>query len=105
MTNPVNNFSKNKSLYRNGQSPIVRIDHGEVGIIGVGNDEVTNDKVEDGSNEKVEKWYRLPPTTCHYYKPKKDACYCLSFTFKFPEYSEGQKVYFAYCFPYRRLRN
>lgn len=106
----INNFSKNKSLYRNGQSPIVKIENGGVGDGGVGDGGVGNGGVGNGgvgncgggnsSSEKVEKWFRLPPATCYYYKPKKDSCYCLSFAFKFPEYSEGQKVYFAYCFPY-----
>jgi hypothetical protein len=96
----INNFSKNKSLYRNGQSPIVKIENGEIEVDGVGNCEAKDGGVGNATTEKVEKWYRLPPATCYYYKPKKDACYCLSFVFKFPEYQEGQKVFFAYCFPY-----
>jgi len=74
----ITNFSKSKSLYRSGQSPIAR------------------------TEENQNRWFRLPPNTCWYYRPKgsEKACYQLSFAFKFPEKSVTSKIYFAYCFPY-----
>jgi len=78
----ITNFSKSKSLYRTGQSPLVC------------------------TEENRNRWYRLPPNTCWYYRPKASdkACYQLSFAFKFPEKSVTGKVYFAYCFPYTYSR-
>lgn len=55
----ITNFSKGRSLYRTGQSPLVKINDG--------------------------KWVRLNPSDCWYYKPEKGSCYCLSYLFKFPD--------------------
>jgi len=65
------NFSKGKSLYREGMSPCVR-------------------------STSRPKWTRLPSQQCYYWR-NDGGCYILSFTFKF---DLEERYEFAYCYPY-----
>ena len=68
----INNFSKGRSLFRTGLTPLVKIN-------------------DDGH------WFRTNPNNCWYYKPEvkenggkinKNADYCLSWVFRFPDLPE-----------------
>ena len=65
------NFSKGKSLYREGMSPVVR-------------------------SQSRPNWARLSQSQCYYWRGDNGG-YILSFTFKF---DEMERYDFAYCFPY-----
>ena len=65
------NFSKGKSLYREGMSPVVR-------------------------SQSRPNWTRLSQSQCYYWRGDNGG-YILSFTFKF---DEMERYDFAYCFPY-----
>lgn len=68
------NFSKGKSLYRDGMSPLVK-------------------------STSREYWQRLPSRSVYYYKcPRHKMNYVLSFVFEFD--SEEDTYWFAYSFPY-----
>jgi len=70
----ITNFSKTKSLYREGMTPVVR-------------------------STSRPKWQRMPAKAVYYYKsPKNPAMYTLSFVFLFD--NDQDTYYFAYCFPY-----
>ena len=68
------NFSKGKSLYRDGMSPLVK-------------------------STSRPTWQRLPSRSTYYYKcPRHKMNYVLSFVFEFD--SEDDTYYFAYSYPY-----
>jgi hypothetical protein len=70
----VTNFSKGKSLYRDGMTPLVR-------------------------STSRPHWQRLPSRNTFYYKcPRYKMNYVLSFVFEFD--LEDDVYYFAYCYPY-----
>ena len=69
----VPNFSKGRSMYRHGMSPLVR-------------------------SRKRPSWQRLPPAWVLYYRVPKRKAYVLSFFFTFDD--EEDEYQFAYCFPY-----
>eukprot|EP00297_Palpitomonas_bilix_P006051 CAMPEP_0113883720 /NCGR_PEP_ID=MMETSP0780_2-20120614/9779_1 /TAXON_ID=652834 /ORGANISM="Palpitomonas bilix" /LENGTH=423 /DNA_ID=CAMNT_0000871101 /DNA_START=74 /DNA_END=1345 /DNA_ORIENTATION=+ /assembly_acc=CAM_ASM_000599 len=68
------NFSKTKSLYRDGMSPVVR-------------------------SESRQKWERIPSKSVFYYRsPRHKMNYVMSFLFQF---DQADEIYsFAYCYPY-----
>ncbi|KAK2574061.1 Cytosolic carboxypeptidase 6 [Acropora cervicornis] len=75
------NFSKTKSLYREGMTPLVK-------------------------STSRPKWQRIPSKNCFYYRcPDHRKNYVLSFAFAFD--NETDVYQFAYCFPYTysRLQN
>ncbi|KAF6030990.1 AGBL4 [Bugula neritina] len=75
------NFSKTKSLYRDGMTPIVK-------------------------STNRPKWVRIPAKHCYYYRcPDHRKNYVMSFAFNFDK--ENEVYQFAYCFPYSytRLQN
>lgn len=75
------NFSKTKSLYREGMTPLVK-------------------------SSSRQKWQRIPAKNCFYYRcPDHRKNYVLSFAFAFD--NETDVYQFAYCFPYTysRLQN
>ncbi|KXJ27532.1 Cytosolic carboxypeptidase 6 [Exaiptasia diaphana] len=75
------NFSKTKSLYREGMTPLVK-------------------------STSRQKWQRIPAKNCFYYRcPDHRKNYVLSFAFAFD--NETDVYQFAYCFPYTysRLQN
>mmetsp|Transcript_38954 Transcript_38954/g.122905 ORF Transcript_38954/g.122905 Transcript_38954/m.122905 type:complete len:260 (+) Transcript_38954:75-854(+) len=68
------NFSKGRSLYREGMTPLVR-------------------------STKRTHWQRIPSRNSFYYKsPKHKMNYVLSFIFEFD--NEDEEYFFAYSFPY-----
>ena len=70
----VTNFSKAKSLYREGMTPLVR-------------------------STSRSYWQRVPTKNTFYYKcPRHNMSYALSFLFEFD--LEDDIYYFAYCYPY-----
>lgn len=70
----ITNFSKGKSLYRDGMTPLVR-------------------------STSRPHWQRLPSRNTFYYKcPRHNSNYVLSFVFEFD--MEDDVYYFAYCYPY-----
>jgi cytosolic carboxypeptidase protein 6 len=70
----VTNFSKTKSLYREGMSPLVR-------------------------SKKRQAWQRIPEKNVFYYRsPQHKKSYVLSFLFQFDD--PHDTYYFAYSFPY-----
>ncbi|XP_063681851.1 cytosolic carboxypeptidase 6-like [Bolinopsis microptera] len=72
------NFSKTKSLYREGMSPVVR-------------------------STSRPKWQRVPGKNVFYYKcPDHRKNYVMSFAFQFDR--EDDVYEFAYCFPYTNAR-
>eukprot|EP01028_Stygiella_incarcerata_P002886 TRINITY_DN15514_c0_g1_i1.p1 TRINITY_DN15514_c0_g1~~TRINITY_DN15514_c0_g1_i1.p1 ORF type:complete len:436 (+),score=63.39 TRINITY_DN15514_c0_g1_i1:75-1382(+) len=74
----ITNFSKTRSLYRNGMAPVVR-------------------------SLKRPVWFRMPESHAFYYRPPKNKKqYHLSFIFEFDD--EEDTYYFAYCFPYSYTR-
>jgi hypothetical protein len=69
-------FSKSKSLYRDGMTPVVR-------------------------STSRSQWERLPERHVYYYRsPRHEGSYVLSFAFLF---DKAETYYFAYCFPYTYL--
>lgn len=75
------NFSKTKSLYREGMTPLVK-------------------------STSRPKWQRIPAKNCFYYRcPDHRKNYVLSFAFAFD--NDTDVYQFAYCFPYTysRLQN
>lgn len=71
------NFSKQRSLYRDRMTPLVR----------------SRSRMHLG-------WSRLPPRNCFYYKsPRHGGSYLLSFVFTF-DGDENEVYDFAYSFPY-----
>jgi len=72
------NFSKTKSLYREGMSPVIR-------------------------STSRNKWQRVPGKNVFYYKcPDHRKNYVMSFAFQFDK--ETDVYEFAYCFPYNNAR-
>uniref|UniRef100_A0A1A8S2D1 Cytosolic carboxypeptidase 6 n=2 Tax=Nothobranchius TaxID=28779 RepID=A0A1A8S2D1_9TELE len=72
------NFSKTKSLYRDGMSPVVK-------------------------STSRPKWQRLPPKNVYYYRcPDHRRNYVMSFAFCFDR--ENDVYQFAYCYPYTYTR-
>ncbi|XP_043986164.1 cytosolic carboxypeptidase 6 isoform X1 [Gambusia affinis] len=72
------NFSKTKSLYRDGMSPVVK-------------------------STSRPKWQRLPPKNVYYYRcPDHRRNYVMSFAFCFDR--EDDIYQFAYCYPYTYTR-
>uniref|UniRef100_A0A3B5LTQ5 AGBL carboxypeptidase 4 n=1 Tax=Xiphophorus couchianus TaxID=32473 RepID=A0A3B5LTQ5_9TELE len=72
------NFSKTKSLYRDGMSPVVK-------------------------STSRPKWQRLPPKNVYYYRcPDHRRNYVMSFAFCFDR--EDDVYQFAYCYPYTYTR-
>uniref|UniRef100_A0A3Q3XJF6 Peptidase M14 domain-containing protein n=1 Tax=Mola mola TaxID=94237 RepID=A0A3Q3XJF6_MOLML len=72
------NFSKTKSLYRDGMSPVVK-------------------------STSRPKWYRLPAKNVYYYRcPDHRRNYVMSFAFCFDR--EDDVYQFAYCYPYTYSR-
>ena len=72
------NFSKTKSLYREGMTPLVK-------------------------STSRPKWQRIPAKNCFYYRcPDHRKNYVLSFAFAFD--NETDVYQFAYCFPYTYSR-
>ena len=72
------NFSKTKSLYREGMTPLVK-------------------------SSSRPKWQRIPAKNCFYYRcPDHRKNYVLSFAFAFD--SDTDVYQFAYCFPYTYSR-
>uniref|UniRef100_A0A1I8F176 Peptidase_M14 domain-containing protein n=1 Tax=Macrostomum lignano TaxID=282301 RepID=A0A1I8F176_9PLAT len=72
------NFSKTKSLYREGMTPVVK-------------------------STSRPKWVRLPPKHVYYYRcPEHRKNYVLSFAFCFDK--EDDVYQFAYCYPYTYTR-
>uniref|UniRef100_A0A3P9HNV8 ATP/GTP binding protein-like 4 n=1 Tax=Oryzias latipes TaxID=8090 RepID=A0A3P9HNV8_ORYLA len=72
------NFSKTKSLYRDGMSPVVK-------------------------STSRPKWQRLPPKNVYYYRcPDHRRNYVMSFAFCFDR--EDDVYQFAYCYPYTYSR-
>eukprot|EP00658_Telonema_sp_P-2_P055659 TRINITY_DN4423_c0_g1_i3.p1 TRINITY_DN4423_c0_g1~~TRINITY_DN4423_c0_g1_i3.p1 ORF type:complete len:216 (+),score=48.11 TRINITY_DN4423_c0_g1_i3:96-743(+) len=69
----ITNFSKTRSLYREGMAPVVR-------------------------STSRPQWSRLPSRHSYYYKCPKSKRYCLSFLFGFDQ--EQDEYWFAYCYPY-----
>uniref|UniRef100_A0A7S1KVG6 Peptidase M14 domain-containing protein n=1 Tax=Percolomonas cosmopolitus TaxID=63605 RepID=A0A7S1KVG6_9EUKA len=68
------NFSKTKSLYRNGMTPLV-------------------------SSKQRPQWENIPERQCFYYRcPRHRRSYVMSFMFVFDR--DDDVYYFAYCFPY-----
>lgn len=77
------NFSKTKSLYREGMSPVVK-------------------------STSRPKWQRIPSKTVYYYRcPDHRKNYVMSFAFCFDRADEGEVYHFAYSYPYTysRLQN
>ncbi|KAG8469480.1 hypothetical protein KFE25_005935 [Diacronema lutheri] len=69
----VTNFSKTKSLYRDGMTPVVR-------------------------STSRPKWERLPDKHVYYYRsPRHDGAYVLSVALAF---DRAETYHFAYCYPY-----
>ncbi|XP_071799299.1 cytosolic carboxypeptidase 6-like [Asterias amurensis] len=72
------NFSKTKSLYREGMSPLVK-------------------------SSSRPKWQRIPSKNVYYYRcPDHRKNYVMSFPFAFDK--EGDTYQFAYCYPYSYTR-
>ncbi|XP_060089000.1 cytosolic carboxypeptidase 6 [Heteronotia binoei] len=72
------NFSKTKSLYRDGMAPVVK-------------------------STNRPKWQRLPPKNVYYYRcPDHRKNYVMSFAFCFDR--EEDVYQFAYCYPYTYTR-
>uniref|UniRef100_A0A671DVQ0 AGBL carboxypeptidase 4 n=1 Tax=Rhinolophus ferrumequinum TaxID=59479 RepID=A0A671DVQ0_RHIFE len=72
------NFSKTKSLYRDGMAPMVK-------------------------STSRPKWQRLPPKNVYYYRcPDHKKNYVMSFAFCFDK--EEDTYQFAYCYPYTYTR-
>ncbi|KAJ8040616.1 Cytosolic carboxypeptidase 6 [Holothuria leucospilota] len=72
------NFSKTKSLYREGMSPLVK-------------------------STSRPKWQRIPPKNVYYYRcPDHRKNYVMSFAFCFDK--ESDTYQFAYCYPYTYAR-
>ncbi|KAI9204182.1 cytosolic carboxypeptidase 6 [Polychytrium aggregatum] len=68
------NFSKTKSLYRNGASPVIK-------------------------SEQRPQWHRIPSKSVFYYRsPRHKKSYIMSFAFTFDRADDV--YYFAYSFPY-----
>jgi len=68
----ITNFSKTRSLYRDGMSPAVR-------------------------STSRPQWTRVPSKCCFYYKSNRQKRYCLTFAFAF---DKAETFQFAYNFPY-----
>jgi len=72
----ITNFSKTKSCYRLGMSPLVR-------------------------STLSSSWSRIEESDCFYYRsPKHDRNYVLSFVHEFEQGHGGEVYYFAYSYPY-----
>lgn len=69
----ITNFSKGKSLYREGMTPLVR-------------------------STSRPHWQRMPSRNTFYYKCPRHNSYVLTFVFEFD--LEEDVYYFAYCYPY-----